>query len=231
MVRGINLLTSLWTGGNALVPCDFRIYGRPLGGLTKNDHLRRMLELAQGRGFQPRYVLFDSWYASLGHLKAIQAKGWFWLSQLRSNRLVNPGGQGNVGLGTVEVSEERRQVHLRGYAYIRVIRTVSKDGGVAHWATNDLTMRVQQRESLARQAWGIEVYHRGIKQFCVVEKSQARKAETQRNHVRIAFQASLRLEARRLRTGISWYQSKADMIRSALREYLAHPLYLLNPTA
>ena len=114
---------------------------------------------------------------------------------------------------------------------IRVIRTISKDGGVAHWATNDLTMRVQQRGSLARQTWGIGVNHRGIKQFCGVGKSQARKAETQRNHVLIAFQASLRLEARRLRTGISWYQSKADMIRSALREYLAHPLYLLNPTA
>ena len=114
---------------------------------------------------------------------------------------------------------------------IRVIRTISKDGGVAHWATNDLTMRVQQRGSLTRQTWGIGVNHRGIKQFCGVGKSQARKAETQRNHVLIAFQASLRLEARRLRTGISWYQSKADMIRSALREYLAHPLYFLNPTA
>ena len=102
---------------------------------------------------------------------------------------------------------------------------------MAHWATNDLTMRVQQRGSLARQAWGIGVYHRGIKQFSGVGKSQARKAETQRNHVRIAFQASLRLEARRLRTGISWYRSKADMIRAALREYLAHPLYLLNPIA
>ena len=80
-----------------------------------------------------------------------------------------------MGLGAVEVSEEGRQVHLRGYAYIRVIRTISKDGGVAHWATNDLTMRVQQRGSLARQAWGIGVYHRGIKQFCGVENPRLAK--------------------------------------------------------
>ena len=31
-------------------------------GLTKNDHFRRMLEVAEERGFQPRWVLFDSWY-------------------------------------------------------------------------------------------------------------------------------------------------------------------------
>ena len=62
VVWGINLLTLLWTDGNALIPCDFRVYDRPLSGLTKNDHFRRMLEVAEGRGFQPHWVLFDSWY-------------------------------------------------------------------------------------------------------------------------------------------------------------------------
>ena len=134
-----------------------------MSGLTKNDHFRRMLEAAEGRGFQPRWVLFDSWYTSLENLKAIRDKGWFWLSQLRSNRRVNPEGGGNSPLATVAIPQEGRQVHLRGYGFIRVFRTVSKDGDVEHWATNDLEMTEQQRESLARQAWGIETYHRGLK--------------------------------------------------------------------
>ena len=58
--------------------------------------------------------------------------------------------------------------------YIWVIRTVSKDGDVEHGAINDLTMRVQLRDSLARQATGIEVYHR----------------EAQRYHTRMALQLS-----------------------------------------
>ena len=155
VVWGINLLTLLWTDGNALIPCDFRVYDRPLSGLTKNDHFRRMLEVAEGRGFQPRWVLFDSWYTSLENLKAIRDKGWFWLSQLRSNRQVNPEGAGNLPLATVAIPQEGRRVHLRGYGFIRVFRTVSKDGDVEHWATNDLEMTEQQRENLARQAWGI----------------------------------------------------------------------------
>ena len=61
-----------------------------------------MLEVAEGRGFQPRWVLFDSWYTSLENLKAIRDKGWFWMSQLRSNRRVNPEGAGNLPLATVD---------------------------------------------------------------------------------------------------------------------------------
>ena len=231
VVWGINLLTLLWTDGNALIPCDFRVYDRPLSGLTKNDHFRRMLEVAEGRGFQPRWVLFDSWYTSLENLKAIRDKGWFWLSQLRSNRRVNPEGAGNLPLATVAIPQEGRQVHLRGYGFIRVFRTVSKDGDVEHWATNDLEMMEQQRESLARQAWGIETYHRGLKQCCGVEKCQVRTAEGQRNHIRLSLQAFLRLEAHRLSAGVSWYESKANIIRSALRDYLAYPKYTLHPTA
>ena len=92
-------------------------------------------------------------------------------------------------------------------------------------------MTEQQRESLARQAWGIETYHRGLKQCCGVEKCQVRTAEGQRNHIRLSLQAFLRLEVHRLSAGVSWYESKANIIRSALRDYLAYPKYTLHPTA
>ena len=113
-------------------------------------------------------------------------------AQLRSNQLVNHGAQGNGGLGTVEVSGEGRQVHLSGWVWgcIWVIRTVSNDRDVEHWATNDLSMRVQPQDSLPRQASGIEVYLRDMKQCCGVENSQARKAEAQRQHTRMALQLS-----------------------------------------
>src|SRR5918996_886233 len=231
VVLGINLLTLLGTDGTALIPCDFRVYDKPVGGRSKNHHFRDMLAAAKERGFQPQYVLFDSWYTSLENLKEVRANGWLWLSQLKSNRLVNPDGKGNVPVQTLEVPPQGRQVHLRGYGFIKVFRIVAKDGAVEYWATNELTMTPEQREVLEKQAWGIEVYHRGIKQCCGVEKSPARKAQAQQHHILLALQAFLRLEVHRLRTGVSWYEAKASIIRSAIREYLAHPSYLLNPTA
>lgn len=41
----------------------------------------------------------DSWYASLKNLKLIASFGWFFLTRLKSNRLVNPDRQGNSGGG------------------------------------------------------------------------------------------------------------------------------------
>lgn len=97
-----------------------------------------MLEKAKERGFQPRFVLFDSWYGSLGNLKRIRGYGWHWLTRLKSDRLVNPDGEGNVPIKQVEILPEGRIVHLKGYGFIKVFRTASQNGDEEYWATDDL---------------------------------------------------------------------------------------------
>ena len=74
VVKGINLVTLLWSDGEALVPTDFRVYDKP-AGLKKNDHFRDMLKRANERGLKPDYVVFDSWYASLDNLKTVRGYG------------------------------------------------------------------------------------------------------------------------------------------------------------
>jgi hypothetical protein len=61
VVRGINLITLLWTDGDRHVPCDYRLYDKVHDGWTKNDHFRAMLHTACTRGFAPTCVVFDSW--------------------------------------------------------------------------------------------------------------------------------------------------------------------------
>jgi hypothetical protein len=231
VVNGINLCTLLWSEGGALVPTDFRVYDKPRDGLTKNDHFRAMLEQANERGFEPRYVLFDSWYSSLENLKAIRGYGWHWLCRLKSNRLINPDTSGNVAIRELEIPTEGRIVHLKAYGMVKVFRTVGRDGDVEHWATDDLEMSEPEREELEGAGWGIETYHRALKQCCGVERSQARGARAQRNHLGLSLRAFLRLEANRLENGVSWYEAKLSIVRDAVRKYLAEPLYLLSSTA
>jgi putative transposase len=231
VVLGINLISLLWTDGRALIPTDFRVYDKPIGGKNKNQHFRDMLAVAQGRGFQPDYVLFDSWYSSLDNLKLVRSYGWRWLTRLKSNRQVNPDGSGNVALRTLEVGPEGRQVHLKGYGFIKVFRTVSPNGDAEYWATNDLNLGPSHYEQLSKEAWSIESYHRGIKQCCGVEKAQVRSASGQVRHISFSLRAFVRLEVHRLKTGVSWYEAKATIIRDAVKQYLAQPLYLLNSTA
>jgi hypothetical protein len=53
VVLGINLISLLWTDGEALSPTDFRVYDKPIGGKNKNQHFRDMLDGAKGRGPDP----------------------------------------------------------------------------------------------------------------------------------------------------------------------------------
>ena len=176
-------------------------------------------------------MLFDSWYSSLQNIKAIRDYGWRWLCRIKSNRQVNPDKSGNVAIREVEILTEGRVVHLKGYGMVKVFGTVARDGSAEYWATNDLQMSEQGREELERSGWGIETYHRALKQCCGIERAQARRERAQRNHLGLSLRAFLRLEANRLRNGVSWYEAKLSIVREAVRKYLAEPLYLLTSTA
>ena len=227
LVNGINICTLLWTDGNAIIPVDFRIYDIDTDGKTKNDHFRDMLCKAKERCFQPRIILFDSWYASVDNLKIIRKYGWHWLTRLKKNRLVNPDNVKNMQIQEIEIPPEGRDVHLKAYGFIKVFRIVSKDGDIGYWATDVLEMDEAKREKMAGYSWNIEEYHRGIKQFCGVENCHARKSQSQRAHIMFALRAFLRLGAERLRTGISWFESKRRIIRQAIRAYIKYPNYSL----
>jgi hypothetical protein len=177
---------------------------QPQGGKTKNEPFQEMRRKARERGFRPEYVLMDSWYASLKNLKLIASFGWFFLTRLKSNRLVNPDRQGNRPIREVEIPPEGRVVHRKGFGLVRVFRTVSQNGDAEYGATHDLKMTEEKRQELEKKGWGIEVYHRGLKQCCGVERAQGRQAVSILGHLLLALQAFLRLEAYRWRTWGEW---------------------------
>ena len=228
VVRGINLTTLLWTDGDLHIPCDYRLYDKVKDNLTKNDHFAAMLGTAKERGFAPDCVAFDGWYSGLENLKLIRSLGWRWLTRLKANRLVNLDRQGTKAVSETAIEASGTVVHLKGYGLIRVFRIVSRDGDTEHWATDDLRMDELTRLKLAERTWAIENYHRGLKQCCGVERCQARAGRAQRNHIGMAIRAFLRLERHFYATGVSWYEAKAEIVRGAIRAYIAKPLYGLS---
>jgi len=228
VVKGINLVTLLWSDGEDAIPCDYRLFDRPVDGSTKNDHFLAMLKIAKERRFQPQYVAFDGWYSSLANLKAIRAHGWQWFTRLKGNRQVNPDGTGNRALSECAIREAGTRVHLKGYGFILVFRIDTPDGDTDYWATSELTMTMDERETVANQIWTIETYHRGLKQHCGVERCAARCAQAQRNHIGWAIRAFLRLEHHRITTGTRWFETKLEIIRPALQQFLGGPKALLH---
>ena len=232
VVSGINLITLLWTDGQTALPVDCAVYtGHLPDGCTKNDSFAQMLTRAKERGFAPTMVCFDGWYSRLDNLKQVRAFGWHFLTRLKSNRQVNPEGKGNTAVSQIEIASEGQEVHLKGFGFVRVFRTVDPHGNAEHWATNKLSLEAPEREALARQVFSIENYHRGLKQCCGVEKCFARTKVRQTNHIFLSVRAFVRLELNRLRQGLSWYQTKAGIVRNAITGYLAKPSLTLETNA
>jgi len=158
VVQGINLISLVWSDGDAVLPCDYRLYNKAQDGLSKNDHFQAMLEQAHTRGFDPTLVAFDSWYSSLDNLKLVRDFGWDWLTRLKSNRQVSLRAGEQQAVSALDIPATGLTVHLRGYGSVKVFRTVDPHGNADYWATSRLDMTEPQRQLLADRAWLVEVY-------------------------------------------------------------------------
>ena len=132
---------------------------------------------------------------------------------------------------TFTIGEEEGIVQLEGYGLMKVFKIVVKDNDIEYWVTNKLEMGELERIKYANFAWTIETYHRGIKQYCCIERAQVRSGRAQRNHIGLALRAFLRLESHCYHKFISWFQAKTDIIRGAVRAYLTNPIYTFSSTA
>lgn len=231
VVNGINLITLLWTDGDRAVPCDYRIFDKDRDRKSKNDHFSEMLLEAHQRGFEPRMVCFDSWYSSAENLKLVRGLGWHFLTRLKGNRLVNPDKLGLQAITEIALDETGRLVWLKGFGLVKVFRLIGTDGDAQHWVTNKIEMSDLERVKYAGESWQIEQYHRGIKQFCLIERAQARRPRPVRNHIGLCLRAFLRIESHCYHTGTSWFEAKTSIIRAAVTAYLVNPRYSLHPTA
>jgi putative transposase len=203
VVQGINLISMVWTNRACQLPCDFRLYKKAQDGLTKNDHFQHMIQQAFSRGFRPELTVFDSWYSGLPNLKRLRGLKWHWLTQLKNNREVSLDRSGNRAISEGLIPVQGRLVHHKGYGWVKVFRTVGTNGDAEYWATSRLDMTIEEAAFYALDAWQIEVYHRGLKQFTGVERAQHRLEVSQRNHIGMAIRAFVRLEVHRWLAGIS----------------------------
>lgn len=226
VVKGIGLETIIWTNDlQKHIPVDYRIYDKDTDGKTKNQHFQDMIFLAKHRGFNPKYILMDGWYATVKNLKTIDKLGWKWISQLRKNRIVTLEPHKFQHLEDLNIPDEGLRVHLKAYGFIKVFKTVSLKGDVEYYGTNDLSLTKSDVEGIYSRRWKIEEYHRGLKQQCGINKCQSRLNRSQRNHIWSSIHTFLCLELHRIKHNVSWQEAKLSIVREAIYQYLLKPRY------
>lgn len=110
-------------------------------------------------------------------------------------------------------------------------RIFATDGTAEYWAASVKAMSEPERENFVLWAWRIEMYHRALKQQCLIERAQCRRLRPVLNRIGLCVRAFLRLESHCYRERISWIEAKTSIIQDAVRVYLSNPGYSFIPTA
>lgn len=223
VIRGISLVNLLATHDNDCIPVDYRIYEGKTGEKNKNEHFIEMLQSAKKRGFEPDYVMADSWYSSLENMKSITKLNWKFIFGLKENRLVNETQGNYVAVSALDWTKKHVQkVWLKGFGFVLVAQIVFKNGDMRYVCTNDFSLTEYAALSeQSKKRWTIEEFHRGIKQTTGIEKCYSIKKRSQLTHIFACFVAFVKLEFERLKTGVSWYEQKAQRVRLGISSAFA----------
>ena len=95
----------------------------------------------------------------------------------------------------------------------------NKDGtiGTRYLATNDLAMSNGQFETLYKKRWGVEEYHKSLKQNASAGSSPAHTERTQSNHIFSAIYAYIKLERIKAERRINHFALKLLIYMESMR--------------
>ena len=226
-IKGLNLITLYYSDRQEnSVPIDYRIYDRK-EGKTKNDYFKEMLLEVMTWGLKPSMVTGDSWYSSIANLKFLRNQKLGFLFGVEKNRTVSnqPGKYHPVS--SLNIPDEGLITHLKEFGFIKLLRKDFKKGDSRHYILylpdSEKLQEISRQEfiTIHDTHWGIEAFHRAIKQVCGICKFMVRNTQAIKTHVFCSLQAFIRLEKMRSTNSISnWYQVQRNLFTLVIREYI-----------
>ena len=230
-IKGLNLITLYYSDiqGNS-VPINYRIYDKK-EGKTKNDYFREMLAEVMAWGLRPIIVTGDSWYSGIENLKFIRNYKLGFLFGVEKNRTVSnePGKYCQVRI--VDIPNEGLITHLKGFGFVKLFRKDFKKEDSRHYILylpdDEKLKQITRSEFITIHDihWGIESFHRAVKQLCGICRFMVRDSHAIKTHVFCSLQAFVRLEIMRSENIISnWYELQRNLFTLVVREYIVENL-------
>lgn len=201
--------------------------------VTKNELMRTMITQSIHNQLVFRYVLADSWFASTANMHFIQKKKKKFIFDLQNNRLAIAAGDGEMkpdkksqwtSIKSFDVPDNTPvKVWLKDLDFpVLLTRQVFKneDGretGSRFLVSNDFSLEDDDFTAIYKKRWGVEEYHKGLKQNVGIAKSPTRTMKTQTNHIYCAIQAYIKLEKLKLKTKLNHFEMKTKIYMQALK--------------
>lgn len=227
---------------------DYRVYDKDRDGKTKLDHmtdmLRQLVKQEKARGVLFTHVLMDSWYATSELMNKIMDWDKFFVCAVKSNRLFSPDTTDDdrvpdekgkkkpyTSVNDLPWGETQQATGYHGKLkdmptkrLVQLFRIVVGSDKTEYIVTNDVTLKTTddvRKESAIR--WKIEEFHRELKQTTGIEKCQARKNRSQRNHIAMAILTWIQLKAKAWTTNQTIYQVKQNPLKDFVAAQWRNP--------
>lgn len=227
IIKGINLITLSYTDINGTsLPINYRLYNKK-DNQTKNDYFREMVKEVLEWGLKPNVVTGDSWYSSQENLKFLKKQKLGFLMGIAKNRQVSITPGSFTSVSNLEIPEDGLLVYLKQFGQVKVFRQIFKNGIERYYIIfllnpediKELT-RINFRE-LHSTHWGIECYHRAIKQLCGIKRFLVRTSEAILTHFFCSIRAFTHLELMRAQQIIaSWYEPQRNLYTQVARDFI-----------
>ena len=226
VVKGLSLVTLYYTDvqGRSL-PVNYRVYDKA-DSKTKNDYFQDMLAEVWAWGLRPAFTTGDSWYACEKNLKTVKNHRMGLMFAVEANRTVSVEKGVWVQVQKLDVPDGGLMVWLRNFGQVKLFRTRLKDQ-LRHYVVclpdgqGYSTFARPDFQKLHDQHWGIEQYHRLLKQVCNVERFQVRGKVPILNHIFAALCSFVQLQEMRFTHAIvNAYQWKTELFTQVVAAFV-----------
>ena len=245
-VKGINLLTAFYHSHHASeqlplrIPVDFRLVLKTVhfcelktkrekrkSPVTKNELLRQMVAQCIHNQLKFRYILADSWFASSQNMLFIHRKRRFFIFDMKSNRMAAlREEQRNSGQWTrvdkLDIPDNTPvKVWLKDLEIpLLLTKQVFKNKnstGVRFLVSNDFGLSDDDFTTLYKKRWGVEEYHKSLKQNAAIAKSPTRTVRTQSNHLFASILAYVKMEKLKFVQQLNHFAIKSKIYLAATK--------------
>jgi len=238
-VKGINLLNAVYHHHDVSLPVAFEIVKKPhlfsdiktrqikrASEITKNEHLRHMLDTCVANGLKFGTVLVDCWFAATENFEHILKKGKHFIAALKSNRLIALSEQDKkqgrfMRIDALSLTDKQTvRGWLKGFSkevlFVRRIFT-NKDGstGILNLVCSNLTLDGEQSSTIYQKRWKVEEFHKSLKSNAALAKSPTRTTTTQNNHVFMSIYAVFKLECLKIKLKLNHFALRTKLLIKA----------------
>jgi Transposase DDE domain len=246
-VKGIGLLTAFYHTESEhhsqplRIPVGYELIRKPIeycelktkkqkrmSTVTKNELLRQMVLRCIRNDLLFRFVLADSWFASTENMHFIHEKGKTFIFDLKTNRLAAKSEADRkegrwTAISEMDLPEMTPvQVWLKDLdiPVLVVKQTFKNEGGsegLRYLVTNDLNLSAAEITTTYKKRWGVEEYHKSIKQNTAVAKSPTKTIRTQSNHIFASLLAYVKFEKLKFADKTNHFALKSKLYLTAVK--------------